>query len=415
MELPSLIIFIIILFYAFKNLRRAILVVAPISILFQPYFCIRYDSPAISLLFAVQMSIVGLYLIKKNIKSGWRNFPLKSAYIWILIVYLIGVIVSPLSLLSVLPMCISILLSYLFIVIYWAELKDINDVKISLRSFVVSILILSIYFLYEFITQSNIFVRSIWEVLPIEKEWIYYSEETRFIGRRCQSLMAICISWGALCCIAVWTLVYSRWNKHKSIAKQILIVFLIIGIISSGSRSAYVFAAILLLGWVISYKGKYKYVLRCLSLFIIILFAGIILNSINIIFDEDISGSNVSQRQLQFIAVFDILVNSPIWGYGIKGLEVVRNNLGAEVLGAESVWLQQLIQFGILGVIQQIILYLSCLKLVRKYSNIVFLLIGWIVFSTMSSSPGLHETYFLTILLLQYKYHSLVNNDIKQV
>ena len=137
---------------------------------------------------------------------------------------------------------------------------------------------------------------------------------------------------------------------------------------------------------------------------------GVIINSIGAIFDDSMSGSNFSQRLLQLESTLEVLTNSLIWGYGIKGLEFVRSSKSTDVLGAESVWLQQLIYFGLLGVVQQLILYISCYKLTKKIKSLILLLLGWIAFSTMSSSPGLHETYFLIILILLYKTKTILAN-----
>lgn len=414
MEFLNLIIFfifLIVLYYSFTNLHKTILVIVPISILFQPYCCIRFDSPAISLLFSIHVSIIMLYSLKNRLFHVWNRFPLKTAFNLIVLVYIIGLIVSPLPTISILPMCFSVLLSYLMVVIYFNEIKNPLDINLSTKAFFSAIILLLLYFLYEFINQSNPFVRFLWNILPIEKEWIYFSEETRFGGIRCQSIMSICISWGALCCISLWGLIYCNWNKHRPLLKSSLFLLLLLGVISSGSRSAYMFLVVIMLGLIISYKGKYKYIIRTITCITIILSMGFIINSVDVLFDEDMSGSNFTQRQSQFLAVYDILVNSPIWGFGIKGLEVVKKNIGAEVLGAESVWLQQLIYFGLLGVIQQIVLYVSCYKYIKKYRPLTYLLFGWILFSTMSTSPGLYETYFLSILLLFYKTKTFVYDE----
>lgn len=410
MEILSLFTFIVVLYYAFRDLHKTIIVVAPMSILFQPYLCLRYDSPAISLLFTVQTLLVVLYCFKISIISAWKKFPLKNAYYWIILVYLIGTVVSPLPIMSILPMCISILLSYIFVLVYYSQLNNSKDISISIKAFFCAIILLSLYFLFEFVNQSNPIARTLWEIFPIEKEWIYYSEEIRFGGIRCQSLMSICISWGGLCCMALWVMINSSWNKENKIISIFLLICLFLGVFSSGSRSAYVFGLILIIGWIILYKGKYRAILMIFPFLLMFVFFDIVINSIGAIFDESMSGSNFSQRLLQLESTLDVLTNSLIWGYGIKGLEFIRNSKSTDVLGAESVWLQQMIYFGLLGVVQQLILYISCYKFTNKNKSLIFYLLGWVAFSTMSSSPGLHETYFLIVLILLSKTKTILAN-----
>ena len=134
------------------------------------------------------------------------------------------------------------------------------------------------------------------------------------------------------------------------------------------------------------------------------------------LFETDSEGSSVSMRQMQFLATFLALSESFLYGFGIKGYELALAK-DADILGAESIWLQQLINYGLIGAVMQLYLYISCWRLIVKYgdNSIIckFMLLGWILFCTMTTSPGLHETYFIIILLLLCRtfYFSRVQSD----
>ena len=125
--------------------------------------------------------------------------------------------------------------------------------------------------------------------------------------------------------------------------------------------------------------------------------------------NTDIQGSSYDMRLNQYAAVSAVISESPFRGLGIKGFEVA-SKAKSEILGAESIWFQQLISSGLLGVIYQIVVYISILrymisnKLNQSKLSCLVMVFGWISFCTLTSSPGLTEPYFLTICILVVRY-----------
>ena len=127
----------------------------------------------------------------------------------------------------------------------------------------------------------------------------------------------------------------------------------------------------------------------------------------------DVSGSNAEMRQNQLLSVIKTLGGSLIWGFGFKGYSVaIKAN--DDILGAESIWLQLLLQGGIIAVVIQLFLYIYIIKYFVKFipSNkriiSMFFFAGWIIFVSMTSSPGLDDDYFILLILMVIKYFNSI-------
>lgn len=411
MESLSLLLFICILIYAIIDWRRALLFIAPASIIIQPYMCIRYQSPALSLLLAIQVLLVFL-CIAHGRKMRFKSFPLKTAFLILFLSHSIGLFVSPMPMIRLLPWLFSDILTYVFVIFYFNELNTTSDIKVSVNGLFFAFSIMSIYYLFEFFTQDNPFISYLFDLLPRENGWVYYSPDERFGSIRCQSIMSICISWGALGAIMMWFINALRNNK-KIHTNRLLCLYLFListmAVFTSGSRSAMMFACTYILCFILNYKGKYKQLFIAAIIILIIVSIGMIASFFSTIFDDSVSGSSFELRKLQFAAGFAVLQNAPIFGFGIKGLESIRLIGIDDLLGAESIWLQQLVSYGCMGILSQIIMYFTCYRYSKRINSnsATFMLIGWIVFSTMSSSPGLSESYFILLFLLLNKINSL--------
>lgn len=411
MEQICILIFFLFIPLLFINIHKGILVYAPASILCQLYLCLRYEAPAIPLNTSIEVIILTLYFFKK--KLHFFCFPLYRVIVLIVFVYILSAIVSPLSLTGILPAVVSNILSYFIVVVFYNELKNRIDLSIALKSLSITIAILGSYGIFEILSQSNPIMSYLFSIFPIEKGWVYYSEETRFGSIRCQSLLPICISWGAFCCLMLSFLFYSK----KYIFKQNIIILFyslaalsIAFIIFSGSRSAYIYLAIIFLGSVLSIKGKHRYVFALFGLICLITFKNFLLELVgdSVSADSQFSGSSTEQRQMQLFAALNVIKNSPICGLGFRGLSTAQD-MDSNVLGAESVWLQQLINCGFLGVVVQIYIYCSLIQYIFKNSDksirvfSIFIVMGWITFCSFTSSPGLREPYFMIYLILLSK------------
>lgn len=417
MEVVSICLYIVFCTLILLNFHKAILILGPMFILCQPYMCLRYNSPAISLVFITQFTILLFFFFKQK-KLKLNSFPLSKPLYFLFLILIIGFIISPQNPIKIAPWLLSYVISYLFVVIYYNELNSLSDAKLSLKAFLFTAIILLSYFVFEFYTQSNPFIQFLHDLLGHEKSWVFPIGE-RFGMIRCQSLMCISISWGALCSfILAFVLLIKRYKlfRKKNIYLACMAIIAIAGVYCSGSRSAYLFLFAIICAFLLDLeKGKRIFlyiVIFIISLFLLSSFVAFL----DEIFGDNVEGSNLSMRQMQYTAIINTMQNSLIFGLGIKGYELALK-VDADILGAESIWFQTIINHGLMGVIMQIFMYISCWKFIKKYGSgsviCKFMLLGWIIFNSVTTSPGLSETYFLTILILFVKTISFLSQKIK--
>lgn len=412
MELVSICLFFIFSALIAFNYHKAVLILGPLFVLCQPYMCLRYNSPAISLLFITQFVVLFCAYIRKRIRL--KSFPLRKAFYVMFSTLAVGLFASPHSVASLLPWLLSYVVSYLFIVVYYTELNSLSDVKLSLKSFLCASIFLFAYFIFEFTTQSNPFIQSMFDLLGMDNGWVYPITE-RFGMIRCQSFMSICIAWGGFCSIVLGAVLLVRKYAVLDRMNIVLILMAIIavcGVYLCGSRSAYIFLFVIMCNFFFEYKGG-KRILMIFALMIgVLAFLPSIMTFIGETFSDDVAGSSVSMRQMQYIATFSVMMESPIWGFGIKGFEFAIAE-DADLLGAESIWLQRMISYGLIGVFMQFYMYKSCWRFIKVFGNnsvlCKFILLGWVLFCTMTTSPGLSESYFISILILLCKTITFVS------
>lgn len=400
----------------FKNKHDAILWFGPASILAQDYMCIRYESPAISLLFLLESAILAVFFLFKRSSLSLKHFPLRKAFIFLLLTYVAGIICSSRPFLETVPYVVSLICNYLIVVVFYNEISSKSDITICFKSFIVVTTVLSLYFLFEYITQSNPFLA--WILPQIPESWgglFFYFEEpsTRFSSVMCQSLMNISIGWGGYCALGVSFLLICKKEFLRIVNPiyfLILLSFLVFGVLGSGSRSALLYLLLIITGVVFEMNGKNKLLFTLFVLLGVIVLRHQLVEILGSLSGNDVGGSSVSGRQMQLLAAISVISQSPIFGFGVKGT-AIAGQINSEILGSESIWLQQLINFGLFGVIYQVYMYISLITGLRSVSQnkrmaVVFVL-GWILFSSATTSPGFGETYFMIIYILLYKTNNL--------
>lgn len=415
MELVSICLFFVFSLLVMRNFHKSVLILGPMFILCQPYMCLRYNSPAISLIFITQFLILFCFFLKRK-QMRLSSFPFCKAFYFLFFSLSVGTIVSPHSVISIIPWLISHIISYLFVVVYYNELKNLSDAKLSLKVLLFSASFLFVYFLFELVTQSNPFIQSMFDLLGIDNGWVYPTTE-RFGVIRCQSLMSICIAWGGFCCLIFVAILlinkYTLFDK-MNIVYSCMAVLAILGVYFSGSRSAYLFLFVIICNYFFDLKGKKRLFLLIFVLMGSLFMLPSIITFVSEVFDDNISGSSFSLRQMQYIATFSVMAESPFWGFGIKGFELAKAE-DSDLLGAESIWLQRMINYGLIGVLMQLYMYKSCWKYINVCGNnsvlCKFLLLGWVLYCTMTTSPGLLEPYFLSILILYCKTIFFINKS----
>ena len=269
------------------------------------------------------------------------------------------------------------------------------------------------YGLFEYVTQKN-------PVIDFEKTFIpeddngkiYFSGE-RYGSVRCQSMMAISISYGAIC--VIWLCVAMSFRKiyKEIIPSSFLFPFwglILIATFSTGSKSPFIFLVTYLVSFFFMVSGYIRIKVSLLLGVILFLFVfqSFISDFILQITDSSqttTAGSDIPMRIMQVSAAANLLDQYGwLFGLGARGVMKANTLAAEELLGAESIWLQLLLEYGIVGCFTYVYMLYSVNKYKKEvigkrgYTIPLVLIISWVILNTVTSLPGIDLTLFLCII-----------------
>ena len=241
----------------------------------------------------------------------------------------------------------------------------------------------------------------------------------RFGLYRCRSLTAWCSTYGVACGFTMITLLLCTYYKRFRfpIFSYVLCTLLLIGVISTGTRSVYMAVCIGLIPLILNYATKFRYIILLLAVVMVVYtnnqeFFDEIVDSF--VHSDEAGGSNVDMRMSQFQAAYKYYERSPLFGNGIGAVgKAMETN--AQLLGAESCVYIIMIDRGMFGFIAyglfnlQMILYL-CRN--GRYRILVFIPVAILVGKIISAFIDIDEVYpifWLSILTKAIDDHLLEN------
>ena len=131
--------------------------------------------------------------------------------------------------------------------------------------------------------------------------------------------------------------------------------------------------------------------------------------------DTAVSGSSMDMRLMQFSVILPFFFNSPIWGNGYAYTWTFVKAVDSDLLGAESVWLQIPVDFGIIGIIAYVICILYMAKKLSKClgKRGVAMPLAIISAYSLSTFLGLELNYFfiLCIIIIKLYEYNKKNDD----
>ncbi len=409
MTILCIVYFIFFAFYYFKNSHKATLLYCVSYIFTQGYLCLRYEPPALTLNFALNFFFIFFYIITHKIK--WREFPLYKPFVFLLITYIIAIFVSPLGPLRCLTGVIDLILSYLVVIMFYFEFKNYRDIKFIYKSFAAVAVIMLGYGIMEFLLQQNPIIDKVYQTVPLSLlKGKLYPTLQRFGTIRCQSFMTISISYGGLCTLWIAFLLLTEKYARKYLGTILywgIIAVSLFGLLSSGSRSPFVYFALVIFPYFLrnNFGTKTRIIAVFACLIGLVVFADSMIALIESLgSNSDTSGSNVDMRVDQLAATIMVIDQYPIFGLGYNGYSV-GHDMNSDILGAESIWLQTLLSYGLLGVVRTCYMYMTMIKVLRRATPpkmkmaATFFVLGWVAFCSFTSSPGMSDVYFLIILI----------------
>lgn len=409
MTLLYILFFIWVLFILF-DFKKAVLCYAPFKILF--YYDVRLTA-ALPFDMAIILLIAFCFFVKRNEYSK-LHFPFTRGYMVYAIIYSIGCII-PVFMINRIPSTVISILLYSYI--YFQCLRNIRDVKLAAAVYMLFSLFLVGNGMLELFTHKcpvDDWIRSM-PFIDKEHAWDTDFEELRFGLPRIKSFMPFSITYGVACAILLSLPFYLVFeNFRKSLLMRLLVpmslVFLLIGVITSASRSP-ILGIVVLLSYLFldkelfkRYKTKILLLLLLIAVFMWPFIYDNIMSILNPKAADAIGGSSMDMRTVQYSIAFDYMMQSPLFGLG-KETQIT------DILffGGESIWLPLMINNGILGVFGYIYLYYAIVKNTKvsgsRYLHIVTA--SWLVMNTATSLMGLGDATYLTLYMLLYRYNYL--------
>lgn len=418
-----IVIFLLICIFALWDYHKTILIYPPLRIFLHTGVCLSYTAPIIQVDFACCVVFLMLSLIKRARKP--LSTSLRIGYTLMFISFFIAIFTSSYSFIQAVPPMFGRFVMLSYSILFFRELKDSNSVQTFYRANFVLMWLLIIYGLFEFLTNENPIMDYERDMFPDDLNGLIYSLGDRMGHRRCQSFTAIAISYGVFCALwGVFVLMTFKEMK-KTFPPSLLIVsflFAMLGVYTSGSKSPFIFVSLFLVLYIITFRSS-KLKVYAIFAFVIsfILASPFIYNQYLMVMDSSLvgeDGSDLPMRIMQFSAAGNLLdSNSWIFGLGAKG--VMRGHeLDADLLGSESIWLQVILEQGLIGVCSYIIIHI-CLYIHSKhqlnsndYRTMAVFIISWIVLNSVTSLPGIDISYFFCFC---YAYIILKQSQIKTI
>lgn len=435
--LVAWIVLLIVTLCALIDFKKTFIIWIPVQMLFNAQVALKYSSPAMSLNLGVASVLFCMYYLRyknKFHRTNNESFLLKPVVIIYIISYLLSFIFS------IVPISVGInaaikyfLITFGLTAIFQKLITDKNDIRLFINTSIIVVILIVVLAIYESVFQNNPVLNYVYYNSPHDETtqgrmWyippaIRGTMAMRFGMVRAYSFFGIPIEFGCACAFLffIFMLLYNhKFFKSLRVEKNILqisVILSFIGIFLANSKTAYVGIIFLLFGlFKIRQLLNIKVIVPIIigvSLFFYY-FPEYLLNFTSL-FDEEVAeeggGSTIEGRKVQFAIAQHLFEMNPIFGNGpgsINALRHIGNN--ADILGAESSWMQILPERGIIGALAYIFFYIVIFRKTLVY--VPAKVIGCLLLSlfVMETATGLiNAAYFMPSIIVIYKLYKLNN------
>lgn len=421
----AIIIFIFFTIYAFIDIKKAILIWLPFKLLFNNQIAIRYTSPGIALVIALDISLFFVFLVReRNTKRLYvGKFPFNKINLAFCASYFVSLLFTVAPFQTAIVATVKYFISG-FCMLYLAHKAFCSkkDILFFLRcSAIVSLLIISLALL-ENILRTNPWLDFVYYNSPYDPDEarMFYSPEgleMRYGLVRSRSFFSFHIPFGFACVCFYWMFFYFYKYVHDfrgSSMFMVVSVMLLAGVFMSNSKQAYIGLLFMIMSlYPLKSVFNLKIVLPIIIIIIlIILYIPNYLNNFFSLTDEQLAeeggGSTIALRGAQYLVAWNMFSQNPIIGNGISSISVLKNQAGNYmILGAESSWLQILPEQGLFGAFVYLYMYKELWKM-KKMINKRVLFFFLISIFVMETAGGLKDVSIWCLALLTiYRYNQL--------
>lgn len=434
-QLLAIAIWLIVSVSALFHFKKTVLIWMMARLLLNAQIAVRYNSPGMSAVIAVDMTLILIYFLKirtNKRKEGLRSekFPLTAAFWMTLASFLLS------SLFAIVPLSLGMIATLKYFIsnfgmifVFFKCLNTEDDVCLYIRTgFVVGIMI-AVLGIYQTVMKDNPWLDFVYLNSPIDESTsgrMWYTPpfvsgglQERMGMVRSNSFFGITIEFGATCIYMLYlfmTIKKYKFDVYKGFKLNFVIILILAGAIMSNSKTPIVgFVVLLFAFYGLQQIFNPKIILPVIIFFVIIIvcFPAISMSFMSL-FDpdlaEEVGGSSVSMRQSQGEVVLRLFSMNPLFGNGIGSISVLRN-IGDNYLiyGAESSFFQILPERGLLGIIAYIFTYLSLFVYGKKHIPIKLSLFYLLSLAVMEFATGILNmaiwisVYFSVIRLFQLR------------
>lgn len=350
-----------------------------------------------------------LFLLKRKRYNHRKNFPYKLPFVLVLISYAATCLVAISGIGPELSRSIMrILRDYVLAWMLWNVIETKKDFNFLFKGITWTMFIAAVYGIAEYFMKKN----------PVLDYKVALSDGTIALydmsglrGYRMTSLFEHPLGAGMMFGLfSIFVLLLWMEKSEQIPNRNLALLTCLLGLLCvfltkmrSGILYTMILATSLLAPKVVKRKKFYYFVIALIVMSPILY---LIMNqNINIIFSlftkeksSSIGGSSLSMRLEQLGAVRVIMAQSPIAGLGETFRSFIsRNSFTDAALGYESVWFEQAVMHGMIGVVSTaVLIYYSVIKIPRYYNSrnaSVFALAYWIVY-TFSSIPSYRIVFY---------------------
>lgn len=434
-QILAIVIWLFVSISALFHFKKTVLIWMTMRLLLNAQIAVRYNSPGMSTVIAVDMTLILIYFFKYRTRKrtiGLRQtkFPLTGAFWITLISFLLSSIfaIVPLSngLVATLKYFIS---NFGIIFIFFKCLNTEDDVYLYIRTAFRVAIIITCLGLFEAIFKDNPWLDFIYLNSPQDESTygrLFYVPpfirghlEMRFGMVRAYSTFGIHIAFGTGCVFLLYLFMTISKYKFKLFTNYKLntvILLLIAGALASNSKTPLVGILIMIFAFYnINQIFHPKIILPLITVFVIVcIYFPHIIENFMTLFDpekaEEVGGSTVEGRQTQFRIALDMFSMNPLFGNGMGAISILRkignNDL---ILGAESSLMQILPERGILGLIGYIVTYLTLFSYGKRFLPFSLYFFFLLSLAIMEFATGILDmsiwvsAYFCVIRLFQLR------------
>lgn len=393
----SLVLLLFFVGFLFMSFNRAVITIT----IWMPVFCSIIGWKDWLLFPILSWIVLGLMVYRIDCgKIKLKDFPLRRSFLFGTVTYIFSILICHEFLIMRTGLLVG---AIIFPFLSWYAISQEKNLwKIVFINLGIITLVLTICGIIEVILGVNVIGLYLENIGFLSVEEVR-EDYIRFGMNRCRSITAWCSTYGVICTVILTTyLLLVYYDRYKKLGKYViyaLCLLLLIGIITSGTRSVYATFVIASIPFMLLTMAKPKYVLGlCVILFLIYSNYTDLFNEIydSFINHEDVSGSSMDLRQSQFNIAYDKFLESPIWGHGYWAI----NDLKAKkvgLMGAESVIFTLIVDRGILGIISFFFFYWEIVKFLRKQGNFIlaFIPVAFMTGKIMSALINIDTTYIL--------------------